>query len=93
MYLSYNNGFSDIDPNGISSKLQSWPILGTMVILLPVILVGICQTPFQSRLFPHRKSISIRLSIGIQVRSFTEGSSAILSSATVSVSSVGTLIK
>ena len=59
MYLSHIDGFSDIDPNAISSKYFMYMLTNTGDISEPIAnpsSVGIYQIPSQSRLSPYRKS-------------------------------------
>ena len=58
-YLSHIDGFSDIDPNAISSKYSMYMLANTGDNGEPkpvLLLVGIYQIPSGSRLFLQRRS-------------------------------------
>ena len=93
MYPSHIDGFSDVDPNVISSKYPMYKFANTgdngEPIASPSCRYISDPIPVVST---QKVSISIRLSIGIQVRSSSRGSAASLFRTTASVSLVGAFV-
>ena len=94
-YLSHIDGFSDVDPNAISSKHSIYMLANTGETGEPIVSPSwqYISDPIPKLVVSTQKVvISIRLFIGIQVHSSSTRSAASLSRTTVSVSSVGTFV-
>ena len=93
-YLSHIDGFSDVDPNAISSKYSMLANTGdnSEPIASPSSCRYISDPIPKSVVSTQKVNISIRLSIGIQVRSSSKRSAASLSRTKASVSSVGNFV-
>ena len=96
-YLNYIVGFRDIDSNAIPSKYSIYIYLPLLVIMAGPLLrshpVDMCDPIPKCVVCVLKVNISIRLSIGILVRSFRDESKANLSLTNECAFSVGTLEK
>ena len=76
MYLSHIDGFSDVDPNAISSKYSMYMLANTGNNGEPLASLSSCRyisDPIPKYVVSTRKvNISIRLSIGIQMLTESE---------------------
>ena len=95
-YLSHIDGFNEVDPNAISSMYSMYMLAKTGDNGDPIASPSSCRyisDPIPKLVVSTQKvNISIKLSVGIQVRYSSKGSAAILSRTTASVSSVSTFV-